>query len=65
MSIEKPVIVTNAAEIESIKRNGHGDIIGGYKEGNALDGYWFADAQSLAEWRERQRLSTMTGESGK
>lgn len=54
-AVEKPVIVTNPAEIESIKRNGFGDIIGGYKEGGALDGYWFADRDSLNEWRDRQK----------
>lgn len=56
MTTEKPVIVTNEAEIESIKRNnGIDDIIGAYNE---QGGYWFADPVSLADWRERQRLST-------
>ncbi len=58
MTDEKPVIVTNPAEIESIKRNGFGDIIGGYKEGTALNGYWWAEAWSLREYREGQKQPT-------
>jgi hypothetical protein len=39
-------VVTDEAEIEAIKRAGLADPIGG-----VIDGQWFAEAQSLAQFR--------------
>jgi hypothetical protein len=61
----KPVIVTDEREIASILNNDLDDIIGGYKEGTGLDGYWYADRDSLNEWRERQRQLATDGDSYK